>query len=523
MEFRAFFKTSSLWEKIFGAGVLIYLGFCFFSFWHFQYLPFRDWYDWVLEGQILAHLSQPEFNSYYQPVKYPVPNSFASFFLGLFSRFLCPEQAGRLWLCISFLVFILGFWYCARWLVGGNSWGYLGLFLVWNHWFLIGNLNQHFGFGIFLLALARICFKKPERFSWKLVWELNFWGMFLFFIHFTVYFAFLIFLFFWFWEREKKILQSGLQVIFGTGISLIFLFWYLLKSLSGENTGRLFFWYHPFYHFYGWLYTLLPFASGGLESSLPQGFAWLNLFYLLLLHLLIFLGAGFFLFKFYSQAGREEKILLWTAGGFFLILVLAPFQLGKCNGFNFRFGFLFILTFLISVSREYQRYFKRLTQFISLGIAFVILGAFFSQAKKMQVPLSQLEQFLKSNISSGERAFYFIFYQPFEAGGKRKLVKYYYPQTGIIAHLYYSGGCYPNKFETGLILKTEKCPTYPASNLETKPVRFFKEQLDNLARDFDSIILVGRIKTTSRFISLVAEKFSPKKKSGLALYLEKKK
>jgi len=519
--FKSSFKTTSIWEKLFGAGVLFYLAFALFGFWYFDYLPFRDWYDWVLEGQILAHHSEPRFNPYYQVVKSPVPNSFASFFLYLCSGFLSPEQAGRLWLSLSFLTFIFGFWYCANRLSGKNSFRYLGLFLVWNHWFLIGNLNQHFGLGIFLFALGRLGAKEPG-FTRQQILELNLWCLLLYFIHFTVYGAFLIFLFFWLWEKERQILKSGFKLIFGAGISLIFLAWFSWKVLSGENLGRLFSWYHPLYHFYGWIYTLLPFASGGLKSSPPQSFIWLNLFYLLFIHLLVFGGMAFWLYK-YSSDSPTEKNLLRTSAVFFIIWVMAPFQLGKCNGFNFRFGFLFVLIGLILISKKYQRYLKNLTKFISLGIGFAVLLGFFSQTQKIQADLSQLDQFLKPVIKAGKKSFGFIIYESLEKGWKRKLAKYYYPQAGIVAYQYLSGGCYPAKFETGLILKTEKCPSYPTTNLETNPARFFKEQLNNLARDFDSLILVGRIEKISRFVPILAKRFQLKKKSDLTIYLEREK
>lgn len=163
--------------------------------WFYRFLPMQDYPDWLFQGFLFSELIKGQAIADYQIISVPVPNVISTLFIGLFSLFLHPEIAGKLFLTTYVFIFTFGSLYLINSLdpKKNSPISYLPFILIFSYPFFHGNINYIFSLGLLFLGTGYLVRRRhnPKHIN---IWIISVFSLFIYFSHAISYCAFLLFI-----------------------------------------------------------------------------------------------------------------------------------------------------------------------------------------------------------------------------------------------------------------------------------------------------------------------------------------
>ena len=163
--------------------------------WFYRFLPMQDYPDWLFQGFLFSEAIKGQAIADYQIISIPVPNIISTLFIGLFSLFLHPEIAGKLFLTTHVFIFTFG----SRYLINSldpkrdSPISYLPFILIFSYPFFHGNINYIFSLGLFFLGTGYLVRHRHNQ-KYINIWILIAISFLLYFSHGISYCAWLLFM-----------------------------------------------------------------------------------------------------------------------------------------------------------------------------------------------------------------------------------------------------------------------------------------------------------------------------------------
>jgi hypothetical protein len=137
--------------------------------------PLYDYHHWIFQGRIVADLlfshpdSRASVSSIFSLRRTPIPNSASPVAIGLFSTFLDPEVAGRVFAGVAALSFAYGYASLSRAVQRrATAFEFLGLPWAFGYFLYKGYVSYLFSLSIAFFALSYLCRihgRRPSRVS----------------------------------------------------------------------------------------------------------------------------------------------------------------------------------------------------------------------------------------------------------------------------------------------------------------------------------------------------------------------